>query len=148
MRTMMAACVAGTILFQSPPTGQQKTAIAYRPEVTLQLAVADLDRSVRFYEDVMGFKMTERRDDLRFAHVQTNVPGLELGINQVAPAPRPSPAVVINISVADVAVARAALAARGVRFSKPTQVIPGKVALAEFADPDGHRLRLAGPPPQ
>ncbi len=40
--------------------------------------------------------------------------------------------------------ARVALEARGVVFRGPTQVIPGKVALARFADPDGNVLRLAG----
>jgi len=43
---------------------------------------------------------------------------------------------------------RAAVEARGVKFAGPTHVIPGKVSLAEFADPDGHRLRFAGPPPR
>ena len=32
-------------------------------------------------------------------------------------------------------------------FPRPTAVIPGKVSLAEFKDPDGNRLRFAGPAP-
>ena len=128
-------------------TGPQGTLpVEYRAGVTLQLGVGNMDRSIRFYQDTLGFRLTERRDDLKFAHIATNVPGLELGLNEVA-SPAPSPAVVVNISVMDVAAARAALEARGVAFTRPTQVIPGKVALADFLDPDGHRLRLAGPPP-
>jgi predicted enzyme related to lactoylglutathione lyase len=141
---MMAAAVVGFIGPQAPESPRQK--IEYRQEVTLQLAVSSLDRSVTFYEEVLGFKVTARRDDLRFAHVATNVPGLELGLSEV-PAPAVSRGVVINISVTNLEGSRAALEARGVRFVGPTQVIPGKVALAEFADPDGHRLRFAGPPP-
>jgi catechol 2,3-dioxygenase-like lactoylglutathione lyase family enzyme len=131
------------------PVDQAESAagLSFRPLTTLQLLVADLDRSLRFYEDVLGFKVRERRDDLKFAHVATNVPGLELGLNQVAsPVPRPA-GTVLNFSVRDVEAGRRALEARGVKFAGPTHVIPGKVALAEFADPDGHRLRLAGPPP-
>lgn len=139
----LLVCVSGAAPLTATLQGE---GLQYRPAVTLQLGVADLDRSIRFYRDVMGFKVTERRDDLEFAHIATNVPGLELGLSQGASAPAPSASVVINISVANVAAARAALEAKGVSFPRPTQVIPGKVALAEFSDPDGHRLRLAGPP--
>jgi predicted enzyme related to lactoylglutathione lyase len=141
--------LSAAMILPLEPAVQQGAAadLGFRPLTTLQLVVADLDRSIRFYEDVLGFKVRERRDDLQFAHITTNVPGLELGLNQVAsPVPRPA-GTVLNFSVKDVEAGRRALEARGVKFAGPTRVIPGKVALAEFADPDGHRLRLAGPPP-
>ena len=113
----------------------------------VQIGVADLDASIRFYTEMLGFQVTERRDDLKFAHLATNVKGLEIGLSAGAP-PAGSGSIVLNISVADVAAARAALEARGVTFPRPTAVIPGKVSLAEFKDPDGNRLRFAGPPPR
>ncbi len=119
----------------------------YRPTVVLQLGVADLNKSIAFYEEVLGFKIVERRDDLQFAHVATNVPGLQLGLS-VGSAQKGTGAAIVNISVVDVAAARRLLESRGVTFSGPTQVIPGKVALAGFRDPDGNQLRLAGPPPK
>jgi predicted enzyme related to lactoylglutathione lyase len=121
--------------------------IDYRPVVTLQLAVSDLDRAIRFYVDVLEFKVTERRSDLGFAHLDTNVPGLEIGLSAGGTATGTGGAIV-NISVADVAVARRLLESRGVTFIGDTRIIPGKVALAGFADPDGNRLRLAGPAPR
>ena len=121
--------------------------IVYRPSVVVQLAVADLARSIKFYEEVLEFKLTERRDDLGFAHIDTNVPGLQLGLTAGSKLSG-NGASILNISVADVAAARASLEKRGVVFGGPTQVIPGKVALAGFTDPDGNRLRLAGPPPK
>jgi catechol 2,3-dioxygenase-like lactoylglutathione lyase family enzyme len=119
----------------------------YRPSVVLQLGVADLDKSIAFYELVLGFKTVERRDDLRFAHVETNVPGLQLGLS-VGSTQKGTGAAIVNISVVDVAAARKLLESRGVVFAGPTQVIPGKVALAGFRDPDGNQLRLAGSPPK
>jgi predicted enzyme related to lactoylglutathione lyase len=125
----------------------QSPSLAYRRTVVMQLGVSNLDRAVSFYTDVLEFKLTERRDDLKFAHIQSNVPGLEIGLSEGS-ALSGTGAAVMNIGVADVAAARTLLESRGVKFSGPTQVIPGKVALAGFADPDGNRLRLAGPPPR
>jgi predicted enzyme related to lactoylglutathione lyase len=117
----------------------------YRPTVVLQLGVADLGKSIAFYEQVLGFKTVERREDLKFAHIETNVPGLQLGLS-VGSAQKGTGAAIVNISVADIVSARRLLESRGVVFTGPTQLIPGKVALAGFRDPDGNQLRLAGPP--
>ncbi|HYB96317.1 MAG TPA: VOC family protein [Vicinamibacterales bacterium] len=119
----------------------------YRPSVVLQIGVEDLERSIAFYERVLGFKTVERREDLKFAHVETNVPGLQLGLS-VGSKSKGTGAAIINISVVDIVAARKLLESRGVTFSGATQVIPGKVALAAFLDPDGNLLRLAGPPPK
>jgi CreA protein len=120
--------------------------VEYRPTLLIQVGVQDLGRAIRFYTDVLGFELTERRDDLQFAHLSTNVEGLQIGLSQQA-EPKGSGSVLLNIGVKDVAAARRALEARGIVFRRPTVVIPGKVALAEFSDPDGNLLRFAGPPP-
>ncbi len=133
------------------------TDIDYRPDLLVQLQVANLDRAVAFYRDVLRFEIAERRDDLKFAHVNTNVPGLQIGLNE-SPTLSPSTPrravdastrrIILNIGVRDVEAARRTLESRGVTFAKPTHIIPGKVALAEFTDPDGNVLRFAGPPPK
>ncbi len=87
--------------------------------------------------------MTERRDDLKFAHIATSVPGVQIGLGEVASVqPR---GVTLNVDVKDADAGRRALEAAGVVFQGETLLIPGKVKLAGFLDPDGHRLRLAGP---
>ena len=124
---------------------ERQQGIAYEPGLLIQLGVSSLDQAIAFYTKVLGFELTERRNDLKFAHIQTNVPGLQIGLNEV-PEPKGTGGAVLNISVKDVAAARRLLEGRGVVFRGETVVIPGKVALAQFADPDGNVLRFAGPP--
>jgi predicted enzyme related to lactoylglutathione lyase len=143
----LALTVAIVALSGPCARAQSVPEIEYRQDLLIQIGVANLDRAIDFYTKALGFTVTERRDDLKFAHIQTNVPGLEFGLNEVT-KPRGSGSIVLNIGVVDVAAARRALEARGVVFTGETVVIPGKVALAPFADPDGHVLRLAGPPPK
>lgn len=137
---LLIACTAVPAAAQDPPK------IWYTPGLLVQLGVANLDRAIAFYTEVLGFTMTERRNDLKFAHIDTNVPGLQIGLNEV-PSPKGSGSIVLNISVANVVSTRKQLEAKGLKFRGETQIIPGKVALAEFADPDGNILRFAGPPP-
>ena len=129
------------------PAAAQDDGPYYRPTVVVQLSVSNLGKAIDWYETVLGFKTVERRDDLKFAHVETNVPGLQLGLGEGGKVTGTG-AVVINFSVVDVVSARKLLESRGVVFTGPTQIIPGKVALAGFRDPDGNQLRLAGPPPK
>ncbi len=139
--TLLLAGTAAPAAAQDPPK------IWYTPGLLVQVGVANLDRSIAFYTEMLGFRLTERRNDLKFAHIDTNVPGLQIGLNEV-PAPKGSGSIVLNISVANVVNTRKQLEARGLAFRGETVIIPGKVALAEFADPDGNVLRFAGPPPQ
>ena len=147
MKTLVTLAMIGALHGSCPSVQAQGQQVEYRPELLIQLGVANLDRAIRFYTTVLGFELTERRDDLKFAHIATNVPGLQIGLNEIAD-PKGTGSAVLNISVKDVAVARKTLEAHGIVFRGETVVIPGKVALAPFADPDGNTLRLAGPPPR
>jgi predicted enzyme related to lactoylglutathione lyase len=98
--------------------------IEYRPSLLVQLSVANLDKAIAFYTKTLEFELTERRDDLKFAHIDTNVPGLQFGLNEV-PKPGGTGGLVVNISVRDVAAARTLLESRGVVFDGPTAVIQG-----------------------
>jgi len=131
-----------------PEEAESRATPVYGHGLLVQLQVQDLDRSVRFYTDVLGFRVTERRDDLQFVHLDCGVENLQLGLSGGGAQPPAPGSVVLNFSVkGDVDAVRAELEKKGVRFSGPTQVIAGKVRLAGFADPDGYRLRLAGDDP-
>jgi catechol 2,3-dioxygenase-like lactoylglutathione lyase family enzyme len=122
---------------------QAASKIGFKPELLIQLDVASLDRSIEFYTKKLGFKLTERRDDLKFAHLSTSIPGVQIGLGEVA-SPQPK-GVVLNFEVTNTDAGRRVLEAAGIVFQGDTVTIPGKVKLAGFLDPDGHRLRLAGP---
>jgi predicted enzyme related to lactoylglutathione lyase len=139
--------LAATVLAATPFTedeGVVPPGVRYRPSLLVQLQVSDLDRSVRFYRDTLGFEMTERRDDLRFVHLSCGLQGLQIGLSAGSATSPQAGTVTLNFGVqGDIEAARRALEARGVAFLGPTVVIPGKVRLAEFRDPDGYRIRLA-----
>lgn len=114
----------------------------YEGTLLVQLAVSDLDRAIAFYRDVLGFRLEERDDALKWARIDPGIEGLTVGLGE-QPEPAGSGGVSLNFGVADVDAARAALEARGVEFTGPTLTIPGVVRLADFQDPDGNRIRLA-----
>ena len=117
----------------------------YAGTLLVQLAVRDLDRAIAFYCDVLGFRLEERNDALQWARIDPDMEGVTLGLG-VQPDPGGSGSVSLNFGVADVEAARAALEAKGVRFTGPTRTVPGVVRLADFEDPDGNRIRLADHP--
>jgi predicted enzyme related to lactoylglutathione lyase len=139
---LIPALLTSFLAMSTPPA--PKKPVPWEPSLLIQLQVADLDRSIRFYEGTLGFKVTERRDDLQFAHVDCGLAGLQLGLSAGGTKPPSAGSVVLNFGVTgDIETVRKQLGAKGVVFLGPTVVIPGKVRLAEFKDPDGYRLRLA-----
>jgi hypothetical protein len=62
------ACVAPARA-QDGPAGPGTAVLEGR--LLVQLQVQDLDRSIAFYTRTLGCRVTERRDDLEFAHTWT-----------------------------------------------------------------------------
>lgn len=118
--------------------------IRFQAVSVVQLAVRDLDRAVAFYGETLGMELTFRSEELGWAEFQTAVPGLSIGLSLEEDAGGTGSAS-LNLGVGDAVETRARLEARGVEFVGETLVIPGVVTLADFVDPDGNRLRLAGP---
>jgi catechol 2,3-dioxygenase-like lactoylglutathione lyase family enzyme len=140
----------------------------------LGLTVADIERSIVFYRDVLGMTLVRRRPhvDNDYVAQQTGYDGVilnvaSLGIAQgsptlevvqyvthggepLTPATNQPGVSHLCLTVTDLQSAYVDLLARGVRFrSAPVRISAGPNAgglVAYFEDPDGYTLELFQPP--
>ncbi len=109
--------------------------------ITLALSVRDRRASAEWYRETLGFELIHHIDEAGWSEMRTLTPGVTLGLGEQAePAPGNSVPV---FGLADIATARAAMEAAGIRFDGPTETIEGMVSTATFYDPDGNALMLA-----
>ena len=113
--------------------------ITYDGGLTCSLGVTDLERSLAWYRDTLGFKLLYRRDDIAWCELKTEVARVNIGLSEVEVAGGAGGAT-LTFGVTDIAAAKAALDAHGVRQDGPIQEIPGLVRLLTFFDPDGNAL--------
>ena len=116
--------------------------LGYADGLTCAMECADLDASLTWYQDVLGFQLLYRMDEMAWAELASPVAGVTVGLGQVE-KPQTRGGATLTWTVADIDVTRAALEADQVRFDGATQTIPGMVRLATFFDPDGNRHMLA-----
>lgn len=114
----------------------------YIPEMTASMGVTDLDRSIAWYRDVLGFKLLFRADDIGWCELETMVPGVSVGLSQNESVAQGGGAT--NVwAVKDIVAAKASLDAAGVRQDGDIQHIPSLVKLITFYDPDGNAMMLS-----
>jgi len=109
--------------------------IGFDGGLTCSLQVTNLDRSIAWYRDVLGFNLLYKVDEIAWAEMGTEVARVNLGLGQVETVSARGNCK-LTFGVRDIDKARAALEAKGVRFDGPTVTIPGMVKLATFLDPD------------
>jgi catechol 2,3-dioxygenase-like lactoylglutathione lyase family enzyme len=110
--------------------------------------VSDWQRAKRFYEQTLGLPRLGDMEIEGWAEYG-DMNGAHLAIMPwPGPGPLPSPdgGGIAIFSVPDAHQAIADLRRRGVRCDDVIAV-PGMVTWANFYDPDGNRLQVAGPPP-
>ena len=118
------------------------SSVGFVSGLTLSLSVSDLERSKRFYCDVLGFVFSYQVDEYGWAEFHTPTGDVVLGLSKVEEV-KPSSGLVPTFNVSDIEATRAKLEAQHVKFDGPTQTLPGLVKLATFFDPDGHPFMLA-----
>ncbi len=116
--------------------------LRYDGIITAALNVSDLDKSIAWYRDVLGFELIYRLDDMGWCEFKTETKGVNVGLS-VREETKQGGGATLTFGVKDVAAARSLLEAKDVRFDGEIQTIPGMVSLATFFDPDGNQLMLA-----
>lgn len=114
---------------------------AYDQHLVISVNVSDLEKSLAWYQEMLGFEVTYKLDEYGWAEITSPITGVSIGLGQVE-----KPDVKGNTptwGVADIEAARGYLEGKGVRFDGETQDIGGMVKLATFYDPDGNPYMLA-----
>jgi catechol 2,3-dioxygenase-like lactoylglutathione lyase family enzyme len=115
--------------------------LGFTTGITLSLEVSDLERSKRWYQDVLGFRFLYEMPEIAWCELETPTIGVNVGLSKVEEV-KTGGGLVPTFNVADIEITRAKLEAQRVRFDGPTSTMPGQVKLATFFDPDGHPFML------
>lgn len=117
-------------------------ALDFVQELTASMGVTDLDRSISWYEKILGCALMYRVDEIGWCEMQTHMDGVRIGLSQNQSVVQGGGAT--NVwSVADIEAAKAHLDAHDVRQDGGIQHIPGLVKLLTFFDPDGNAMMFA-----
>jgi CreA protein len=108
------------------------------------LRVADLERAIAWYTDVLEFSVRHHVPEAGWAELETPVDRVRVGLTAVESMPTPGGGAVLTFGVRNLDETRAQLEARDdVRFDGETCTIEGWVRLATIYDPDGNALMLS-----
>jgi catechol 2,3-dioxygenase-like lactoylglutathione lyase family enzyme len=148
-RTVMVVLVALVAATTAPHAFAQSAANTTVRASRMILRVSDLDRSTAFYRDRVGLKLQSLNEE--FAVFDAG--GMILMLEHLPKAPSsPSAGLAafteIVLESADVLATHAAMQARGVPFKRDPRAVTSDdtrvMYAADFRDPDGHVLSIAG----
>ena len=116
---------------------------SYNGTITLSSSVKDLEASIAWFKDVLGFEETFKVAEAGWAEVSTPAGGVSIGMAQADTDTEGAGGSIPVFGVVDIDAARSELEAKGVEFDGDTVELPGMVKLATFFDPDGNRYMFA-----
>ncbi|OUS36764.1 glyoxalase [Rhodobacterales bacterium 56_14_T64] len=115
--------------------------ISLNETITISLSVKDRHVSAKWYGSMLGFETIYHADDAGWSELQTNTPGVTIGLGEHT---KPAPGNCVPVfGTTDLASARQKLELAKVKFGGETDVVEGMVKTATFYDPDGNALMLA-----
>ena len=110
----------------------------------VMLGVDDMDRSVEFYRDRLGFELKTRFPGFAMLNAGAVTLILSEGLPKAAGGGRAGSTELV-LAVEHVSEAYKTLTSRGVVFHIQPRPIAGPNWAGNFADPDGHQLSIFGP---
>lgn len=113
------------------------------PVSMVMLGVRDVQKSIPFYRDLLGLKLTQQFGG--FAFFDAGKIALVLSEDRARSSEHVAGATEIVFSVEDVRAAYDALKNQGVTFQREPVQITGPMWAAHILDPDGHLLSIFGP---
>jgi catechol 2,3-dioxygenase-like lactoylglutathione lyase family enzyme len=114
----------------------------YDGRLTAALSVSDLDVSIPWYAEMLGFELIYRLETWGWCELKSSVRGVSIGLGE-SDQVKTGGGATLTFNVRDIEEARDYLEARGVRFDGETSEVEGMVKLATFYDPDGNSFMLA-----
>ena len=113
-------------------------AVEYAEGLTVSMPVSDFDRAIKWYEDVLGFELKYRMDEIGWCELVSPVADVNVGLS-VVEEPNPGGATPV-FGVKDIVAAKASLDAHDVRMDGDVMTIDNMVKLLTFFDPDDNAL--------
>ena len=127
---------------QTTATATTALPFDYDKQLVISIGVSDLERSIEWYRQMLGFEVVYKLAEYGWCEVRTPWDGITLGLGQ-SEEPKPTGGTTPTFGVKDIEAARRHLEGNGVRFDGDTYEIAGMVKLATFYDPDGNPFMLA-----
>ena len=112
--------------------------ISYHGGLTISMPVGDLEQSISWYEETLGFKLQYRMDDIGWCELVSPVTDVNVGLS-VVEKPTTGGATP-TFGVKDINAARKSLEAHDVRIDGDIVTIENMVSLLTFYDPDDNAL--------
>ncbi|MBL1217412.1 MAG: VOC family protein [Planctomycetes bacterium] len=115
--------------------------LGFNGGITAAYGIGDMDRTLKWYQEVLGFELAFREDSVGWAEVTSPAQGVTIGFSPVEKVEvKGGPT--LTFGVEDIEATRSTLESRGVEFDGDIVEYPGMVKLTTFYDPDGHKLML------
>jgi predicted enzyme related to lactoylglutathione lyase len=111
------------------------------PGITVWYSVKNIDQTLAFYTEKLGFELLYHDQESGITMVKTNTELCLLGFSEAEEVVPSTSSTVFDVDNIEQAVHK--LKQDGVNFIGDIETIPDFVKLATFTDPDGHSLMLS-----